>query len=213
MYLLQIDQLHNRLHVILFGQFEERQASKLSAELMMRITELREGFHVLCDVTSLEKFDHSARKHYSTIMDLCRKSGVRKVIRIVPDSQDNFGLTIMSYFHYKNIPVITCRDLEEALKHLRTNKTCQQIRNGSEFLTKRNWDTIEEARIGMNARILRCSLGGNPEDCPLHEVRKRPVEERKAWLELKPDEEVVELYRQHIKCLEYKLSETSESID
>ena len=125
MYLLQIDQMHNRLHITLSGQFDERQADKLNAELIIRINELREGFHVLCDVTSLEEFDSSARKHYRSVMDLCHKSGVRKVVRIVPSLVNNFGLTVMSYFHYKDVPVITCRNLEEALKHLRNNKIYQ----------------------------------------------------------------------------------------
>lgn len=70
--------------------------------------------------------------------------------------------------------------------------------------------TIEEARVGMHARILRCPMGGNPEDCPLHNVREWPMEERIAWLEAKTDEEVVELYRRHTDCLEFKLAwETS----
>ena len=122
MYLLQIDQMHNRLHIILSGQFDERQADKLSADIMIRISELREGFHILSDVTSLEKFDRSARKHYRKIMDLCHKSGVRKVVRLV-SKHDDFGLTVMSHFHYKKVPVITCRNIEEALEHLRNIKT------------------------------------------------------------------------------------------
>ena len=68
---------------------------------------------------------------------------------------------------------------------------------------------IEEARVGMQARILRCPLGDNPEDCPLHEVRQWPVEERLAWLEAVTDEEVVELFKRHCECLEYKLTELS----
>lgn len=66
---------------------------------------------------------------------------------------------------------------------------------------------IEEARIAMHGRLLRCPLGGNPENCPLHEIRKMPLEERLVWLEEKTNAEVVELYRQHSECLEYKLSE------
>ena len=67
----------------------------------------------------------------------------------------------------------------------------------------------EEARIGMHARILRCPIEENPEDCPLYEVRKWPVEERLAWLDSKSDEAVVKLYVLHIDCLEHKLSKQS----
>ena len=69
---------------------------------------------------------------------------------------------------------------------------------------------IEEARMGMHGRILRCPLGGNPEDCPLHEVRKCPMEERVAWLESKTDQEVIELYNHHIDCLEQKLAKQTD---
>jgi hypothetical protein len=63
-----------------------------------------------------------------------------------------------------------------------------------------------EARMGMHGRILRCPLGGNPTDCPLHEVRKWPVEKRVAWLNAKSDTEVVDLYDYHRNCLEQKLA-------
>lgn len=65
----------------------------------------------------------------------------------------------------------------------------------------------EEARIAMSGRILRCPIDDNPEDCPLHEIRKIPLEERIAWLDSKSDEEVVDLYRRHVKCLRRKISE------
>ena len=47
---------------------------------------------------------------------------------------------------------------------------------------KRTHNSIlaEEARMSMHGRILRCPLGGNPVECPLHEVRKLPVEERQV---------------------------------
>ena len=71
---------------------------------------------------------------------------------------------------------------------------------------------IEKARMGMQGRILRCPLGDdNPEDCPLHEVRTWPMENRLAWLDAKTDEEVVELFILHTTCLEHKLSEKSSS--
>ena len=71
--------------------------------------------------------------------------------------------------------------------------------------------TTEEARLGMHGRILRCPLGGNPEDCPLHEVRQRSLEDRLTWLESKTDKEVLELYTYHINCLERKLARQTPS--
>lgn len=65
---------------------------------------------------------------------------------------------------------------------------------------------VEEARIGMHARILRCPVSDNPKDCPLHEVRKWPMEQRLDWLNSKSDEAVVALFQRHIHCMETKLS-------
>jgi len=65
----------------------------------------------------------------------------------------------------------------------------------------------EEARIYLQARLLRCPFGGNPVDCPLHHIRKRPMQERYAWLEEQSDQQVVELYRYHEVCAERKLAE------
>ena len=122
MYLLQIDPMHNRLHITLAGNFDERQADKLCAEVMMRLHELQHGFHILCDLSGLATFDREAKKHYRKLMDICRENGVHKVIRIIPDSMDNYGLTIMSHFHYKNVCVVTCPNLQEALVHLREHE-------------------------------------------------------------------------------------------
>ena len=70
-----------------------------------------------------------------------------------------------------------------------------------------NKDLVQEARFAMHGRILRCPLGNNPEDCPLYEIRKLPLAERITWLESKTDEEVVDLYNRHNKCLECKLED------
>lgn len=119
MYLLEIDPAHNRLHITLIGSFDEPDAKALHDELQERLAELKEDFHVLCDLTPLEGFSNAARPHYRALMELCSHSGARKVIRIIPDTMDNFGITIMSIIHYdSSVPVINCETMEEAFGHL-----------------------------------------------------------------------------------------------
>ena len=72
-----------------------------------------------------------------------------------------------------------------------------------------NTDLVEDAKFSLHGRILRCPLGGNPEDCPMHEIRKLPVEDRIAWLESNTDEEIIALYELHSECLECKLEESA----
>lgn len=120
MYLLEIDRAKNRIHITLSDRFDEPQAIAMLDELRLRFGELEQDFHVLCDLTTLEEFHHAARRHFRDVMDLCNEGGVRKIIRIIPNPLDNFGLSIMAHFHYDDkIPVITCKDLTEALKYLK----------------------------------------------------------------------------------------------
>ncbi|MCF7817015.1 MAG: hypothetical protein K9M54_03970 [Kiritimatiellales bacterium] len=77
-------------------------------------------------------------------------------------------------------------------------------------MTEADDQIIEEARLALHGRILRCPLGENPNDCPLHDLRLKPIEERLAWLEARPDPEVVELYIQHVMCMKRKLTEQAD---
>lgn len=120
MYLLEIDHKNNRVHLTLSERFDEAQAHSLLRELRQRFEELGEDFHVLCDMTSLTEFEHSARPHFRAMMDVCNEGGVKKIIRILPNPLHDFGLTVMSHFHYGNgVQIVTCKTFDEALKHLR----------------------------------------------------------------------------------------------
>lgn len=119
MYLLDIDRAKNRVHLTLSDHFDTEQAAALLQEMRQRIEELKPEFSVLCDVSILETFDTDAKTHFRGIMDLCNERCVGKVIRIIPDPLNNFGLNIMSMFHYcDNVKIITCESFEEAQKHL-----------------------------------------------------------------------------------------------
>ena len=69
---------------------------------------------------------------------------------------------------------------------------------------------VADARMAMYARIIRCPLEITPEDCPLKEIRKMPMEERVIWIESKSDREIVELFQHHVKCLKENLSGSAE---
>jgi hypothetical protein len=59
-------------------------------------------------------------------------------------------------------------------------------------------------RVAMHGRLLRCAMGGNPLDCPLHDIRLLPFEDRLAWLDAKSDFELTVLFGYHVQCLEHK---------
>jgi len=73
-------------------------------------------------------------------------------------------------------------------------------------------DSNESAvRIAMHGRILRCPMGGNPDDCPLHEIRLLPLDERLKWLDSKTDFELIQLFSDHIKCLNEKTASLADT--
>ena len=117
MYLLEIDQSRDILHLTLMGTIDAAEAETVLSELERRREELQKGFTILTDLTSLEALEPSTAPYIQKTMDLCNECGVGKVIRIILEPAQNFGFTVMSYFHYdEGVPVVTCSTLEEAAK-------------------------------------------------------------------------------------------------
>lgn len=60
-------------------------------------------------------------------------------------------------------------------------------------------DRLRNAVIGLS---IACPFDqGNPEDCPLCSIRKKPVRERFEWVQSLSGEELVDLYRYHGSCI------------
>ena len=120
MYLLEIDQKHNRVHITLADHFTEREARALLEEFSKRLGEISNNCHVLCDLSCVEQFDLEAKKVYRQVMDLCNENGTERVVRIFDDPMNTFGMSIMSYFHYDDsVKVKACNSYSQALRHLK----------------------------------------------------------------------------------------------
>lgn len=119
MYLFEIDQSHNRMHIILAEHFTRDEARELLGKCIDRIGEVAPDYRILCDLTSLETFEHSAKLIYRRIMDLCNAAGVKKVIRVYADLMQTFGLNIMSAFHYNDtVEIVSTDSFTRARRHL-----------------------------------------------------------------------------------------------
>ena len=119
MYFLTLDSLCNRVHITFSERFDVREAEALLVELRSRMSELRAGFSVLCDMTALVEFENDAKLVFRDAMELCNSRGISQVVRIIPNPLHDFGLTIMSCFHYDSkVAVVTCKSLGEAVGHL-----------------------------------------------------------------------------------------------
>lgn len=87
-------------------------ASKLLAELPA-------GFRVLADFERMDQMDTAAAQELGKMMEEADERGVEMIVRVIPDPSKDIGLNILAMFHYKRqLPMVTCKTMEEAAKTL-----------------------------------------------------------------------------------------------
>lgn len=119
MYFIAIDGVKNCLSIRLSGQFDAAEAEALGEALEQGIEELSSGFVTVTDLTGLESMDPAAIPYMQKFMDRCNEKEIGKVIRVIPDSLKNFGLTVMGHFHYDHrVSIVTVSCVKEAQKRI-----------------------------------------------------------------------------------------------
>ncbi len=68
---------------------------------------------------------------------------------------------------------------------------------------------IKQIRAMLVGVLFDCPLGGTPEDCICHHIRKLPASQRFEWVKQLSDEECREIHRNHMLCLKRKAGRTS----
>jgi len=113
------DASRNLLHLIFAGTLDATAAAELLKDVTKASLHLRPGFDVLSDFRDLKSIDRKAIRMVDDLMEFLTRQGVGRVVRILPSEKENFGLAIMSIFHYgKDVRFVTCLNLEEAGKIL-----------------------------------------------------------------------------------------------
>jgi len=117
---VETDKAQNTLRLTFSQQVGQREFRQYRAELEAAVEKLQPGFLVLTDLSRLEEMEYSCVLEIQAMMDLFRKKGVAKIVRVIPDPKKDIGFTVMSYFHYHDHPVaiVTCETLAEATKRL-----------------------------------------------------------------------------------------------
>ena len=88
-------------------------------ELPTLLSDLKPGFCLLADLTALRSMSEDCAPQIANVMDLCDRSEVKRIVRIIPDPSKDIGLGILSRFHYHHKPrMILCQNFAEAAKHL-----------------------------------------------------------------------------------------------
>ena len=119
MFHVQSDKAQNLLEIHFSGNVTPGETKRYLEEINAALTNLQPGFTLLTDMSKLENMTPACAPDLKATMDACRKAGVARVIRVIPDPHKDIGLSIMSLFHYpRKIRIITCETMDEARKIL-----------------------------------------------------------------------------------------------
>lgn len=64
---------------------------------------------------------------------------------------------------------------------------------------------IKRIRALLSGFVFECPLGGDPEDCVCHQIRKLQAKDRFAWVKQLTDEQCMQFFSLHLICLKRKL--------
>lgn len=116
---VETDKAKDLLQVHFSGTVKPAEAKQNVERIKAALVDLQKGFTLLTDMSALETMSPACAPHIEATMDACRKAGVARVIRVIPDPHKDIGLSIMSLFHYpRKIRIVTCETRAEADKLL-----------------------------------------------------------------------------------------------
>jgi hypothetical protein len=83
------------------------------------VAEAGRDFSVLTDLTDLEEMHIDTVRDLARVMDLYLESGVKRVVRVIPDPSKDIGFHLLSMTHYRGrVPIATFATLAEGIREL-----------------------------------------------------------------------------------------------
>ena len=119
MYQVKADKSRNLLEIAFSGEVDAAAAKQCVEQVERLLGGLEKGFTLLNDLSGLENMELDCAPLLADSMELCKKAGVARIVRVIPDPKKDIGLNILSRFHYPpRIQIVTCETLDEAMKLL-----------------------------------------------------------------------------------------------
>ena len=113
------DAKHNAVIIEFRGAVDAAQADRSVTDIEKVLPKDGKGFTLLTDMTGLQKMDPDVQGAITRTMDLLNAQGVKRVIRVIPDSSKDIGFNILSAFHYsKGVKILTLESWREAVERL-----------------------------------------------------------------------------------------------
>ena len=77
-------------------------------EVQALLAEFPDGFQMLADLGRLESMDIACEEIVGRTMEMLEQHGLKRVVRVIPDSTKDIGLNIIGMFHYsKKIRIVS----------------------------------------------------------------------------------------------------------
>lgn len=88
-------------------------------KLRVMLADIKPGFRLLTDLTSLDSMDADCSTDVGEMMSLCDAKGISAVVTVVPNPRKDIGFALMEPFHYgRHVDVMTYETLADAIQSL-----------------------------------------------------------------------------------------------
>jgi hypothetical protein len=133
MYHTEVD-TSQRVLTMSFGQHVDSGEMKSCLEKVRgMLVDIKPGFRLLTDLTSLESMDADCSPYLGDMMSLCNEKGISAVLTVVPHPKKDIGFALMEPFHYgEQVDVMTFDTLADAIQSLAVDTNDEG--NNSQFI-------------------------------------------------------------------------------
>lgn len=112
---IDADSLRNILRISFVGEITLAHMPFYENKVTESLTQLSRDFSLITDLTDLSSMANDCIPFIKNVMELFNERGIGRIIRIVPDQAKDFGLNIMSLFHYRQgLEILTIQTRREA---------------------------------------------------------------------------------------------------
>lgn len=119
MFHIESDPSHKVLTMSFSGHVKAREMQSCLEEALDLLRLMKRGFQLVTDLTHLERMDPTCSIPIGKMMDMCSKSGVGLIVRVIPNPKTDLGYSLMSVFHYKRtVRTVTVETLAAAMESL-----------------------------------------------------------------------------------------------
>jgi hypothetical protein len=109
------DVTRNRIEIVFQGTVAPTDMARYEADIVTALGQVRAEFHLLTDLSALKSMESGCIPHIERSMDVINRGGVGRIVRVIPHTSKDIGLSIMSLFHYRHgLRIITCVTRDEA---------------------------------------------------------------------------------------------------